>query len=385
MKLAVYHPWTYLRGGIERVLLETVGRSRHEWTLFTHHYAPRDTFEGFATQRVVSLEPSVSVERRFVPLARAAWRIARTRLPLEGHEALLVSSDGLGDLVALHAAVPTAVYCHTPLKILYDATARAGLSERSRAQSLALRVLGPAFGMIDRRCWRRFDHAFANSQEVVRRLRRAGLAPDGPLEVLHPGVDTQVFRPADKARTHLLVAGRIMWQKDVELAIDAYRLARDRGLELELVIAGAVDRKSDAHLTELRERASGLSVRFEVNPTDDQLVDLYQRAVAVVFTPPNEDWGIVPLEAMASGAPVIAVDSGGPREAVVDGVTGRLVASDPERFALEMLAAEAGGFDGWRLAARRRAEQFSWDAFVERLDDAMEAIASRGRPHPRGS
>ena len=44
MRLAVYHPWTYLRGGIERVLAELLTRSRHDWTLFTHHYEPAATF-----------------------------------------------------------------------------------------------------------------------------------------------------------------------------------------------------------------------------------------------------------------------------------------------------------------------------------------------------
>lgn len=376
MRLAVYHPWTYLRGGIERVLVELLHRSRHDWTLYTHHFDADETFPDLAAQRVIQLEPPVSVERRFGPLARAAWRIARTQLPRHGEEALMVTSEGLGDLVALRATVPTTVCCCTPLKILYDPATRDRLSRHSPLQWLALRALGPGFGAVDRRCWRRFSHAFAISEEVVGRLDRAALVPSGPLEVLHPGVDTEKFRPGDAPRTHLLVAGRIMWQKNVELAIDAHRLASGRGLDLELVVAGAVDEKSGPYLAELRRRAEGLAVRFEANPTDAGLVDLYQRAAAVVFTPLNEDWGIVPLEAMASGTPVIAVDAGGPRETVIDGVTGRLVSPEPETFAVEMLAAAGGALDGCRAAARERALEFSWDAFVDRVDDVMELVAS---------
>src|SRR4051812_11049420 len=120
MRLAVYHPWTYLRGGIERVLAELLDRSRHDWTLFTHHFEPEATFPEITAHDVVVLRPEVSVERRLLPIAGAAWRIGRTRLPVDGHRAVLVSSDGLGDLLMARSALPAVCYCHTPLKILHD-------------------------------------------------------------------------------------------------------------------------------------------------------------------------------------------------------------------------------------------------------------------------
>ncbi|MDQ1375301.1 MAG: hypothetical protein QOJ09_2639, partial [Actinomycetota bacterium] len=229
MKLALYHPWTYLRGGIERVIAELLARSQHEWTLYTHHFAPDDTFAEFGAYDVVELSPRVSVRRSLGPIARAAATITATKLPA-GARGLLISSDGLGDLMTFRNRIPTACYCHTPLKILHDPTTNAELTRQDRAKAAALSVLGPGFEALDRRAWRRFQHAFANSAETKRRLEGARLVPTGELEVLHPGVDLDRFRRPGVPRSSMfLVAGRIMWQKRVELAIDAWVLATAAG------------------------------------------------------------------------------------------------------------------------------------------------------------
>jgi glycosyltransferase involved in cell wall biosynthesis len=281
--------------------------------------------------------------------------------------------------------LPTACYSHTPLKILHDPTTRSELTKQDPAKASALRVLGPAFNFVDRRAWRRFGHAFANSLETKGRLERAGLRPAGTVEVLHPGVDPARFRRPGTAREAMfLVAGRIMWQKRIELAIEALTLARRDGLAAELVIAGTVDAKSSGYLAQLRDHAAGLPVRFVIDPLDDELAALYNRALALVFTPPNEDWGIVPLEAMACGTPVLAVDSGGPRESVIHGETGWLLPADASSFAAAMREVAAGGaaVDAMRAAARRRAEHFGWDAFARRIDVVMEALAAHAPVPP---
>jgi glycosyltransferase involved in cell wall biosynthesis len=380
VKLALYHPWIYLTSGIERSFVELLLRSRHDWTLLTHHHEPDATYPELRAARVVELSPSVSVRRSLAPLAQAAWRIGRCRLPLDGAQALLVSSEGFGDLVAPRSPVPVAAYCHTPLKILHDPASRAALVGSSPMRRAGLGLLGAAFEAVDRRAWRSYRHVLANSAETATRIRAAGLVPNGPVEVLHPGVDLARFPRGVGAREgFLLVAGRIMWQKDVELAIETLDVLQRKGKRLRLVVAGAVDQKSRAYLAELRAKASGLDVSFEVDPTDARLSELYRSCALLLFTPRNEDFGIVPLEAMASGAPVLAVDSGGPRETVQHGVTGWLEPRDPDRFAdrvLELVEAPDGAAR-MREAAVARASTFTWDAFVTRLDDVMEEVARR--------
>jgi glycosyltransferase involved in cell wall biosynthesis len=382
MKLALYHPWIYLHSGVERMFVEFVGRSRHDWVLYTHRYERSSTYPELASLDVRELEPRVAVRRSAGPLGRAALTIASTRLPDDGARALLVSSEGLGDLIVLRNRLPSVAYCHTPLKIVHDPVTNARLARMSPRKHAAARAIGPAFTAVDRRMWRHYRHVFVNSAEVRDRVDTAKLLPSGTAEVLHPGVDTNMREfTLGRGRTQFLAAGRIMWQKNLELAIDALQLVRARGHDVELVIAGAVDVKSQPYLQALRERSAHLPVTFHVGVTDDTLVALMSAARALLFTAPNEDFGMVLLEAMACGTPVIAVDRGGPREIVTD-ADGWLVPANHEDFANAMLESMADrGYASRQAAARRRAETFGWDCFTRRVDDVMSAVAE-GRTVP---
>jgi glycosyltransferase involved in cell wall biosynthesis len=379
VRLALYHPWIYVRGGIERSLLHLVSRSRHDWTLYTHHYDSASTFPGLRDANIVVLNPQVSVRRALPDLAQAAVRIGRTRLPLTDEQALLVSSEGLGDFVMARNQLPAVCYCHTPLKILHDPVTKLALRGRDAKKYAALLALSPGFRAVDKRMWRRYDHVLVNSAETAGRVENAGLAT-GEIEVLHPGVDLDQFslHPTVPRERFFLVAGRIMWEKRIELAIEGLRVARERGCDASMVVAGGVDSKSRQYLQTLREYAVGLPVEFVIDPSDDDLMSLYARCLAVAFPPLSEDWGIVPLEAMASGAPVMAVNAGGPRESIIHNVTGWLLDPTPAAFGEQMCRVAASPGSGTRIsrrALRRHAELFSADSFVARLDDVMEQVA----------
>jgi len=376
MRCAVYGSWIYLRGGIERTLVELFRHSRHEWTLFTHAYNREGTFPELHPY-VVELSPGVSVERSFKPLAQAAWTITRTVLPPT--DALLVSSDGFGDLILARNRMPAACYSHTPLKIFHDPTTRARLRERDPFKAAQLSVLGPAFNAVHRRMWRRYEHVFVASQEVRSRLERAHLEARTPVEILPFGVDHNWFFDDEQPRENFfLVAGRIKWWKNVELAIAGFAEACKRGSGASLIVAGLVDEHGDDYLRNLRAQAQGLPVTFEIDPPQERLRELYRRCRALLFPSLNEDFGLAPLEAMACGAPVIAVDAGGPRETIVPGVSGWRVAPTADAFA-DAIVDAGGKAESMRAAARARAAEFTWDRFASRIDDVMEQMAA-GKP-----
>jgi glycosyltransferase involved in cell wall biosynthesis len=231
---------------------------------------------------------------------------------------------------------------------------------------------------------------FTNSAEVKRRVVSANLVEEARVEVAHHGVDADWWRPDGRRERFFLVAGRIMWQKNIELAIEAWTRFKPRPSDndFSLVVAGMVDAKSRPYVDALRVRAAGRpDIQFVVGPTDSEMLDLYQRCWAVVFPPTNEDWGLVPLEAMACGKPVLATDRGGPRETVVDGMTGFLRDDRPDSFA-EAMTVMAGmspdEMTTMSARARARALEVPWSRFVERIDDHVDELATlRGLPWRR--
>lgn len=381
MKLAVYHPWVYLKGGCERMLLELMRRSRHEWTLYTNHFEPEATFPGFAGLRVVEL-PRVSVRRTLRDVAGAGLRILTQRLPLGDAAALMISSEGLGNLTTFRGfPVPVFCYCHTPLKVIYDPFTRHRYFHGR--PSLAMRSALRLYTATDRLGWRNYDRVFCNSKEVASRVINAGLAEASRVEVAYPGVDLHWFDPTGPHEPYFLLAGRIARTKTIELAIDAFRQLKGDCPEasgFRLIIAGMVDEKSRGYFEEMRQRAADdEGISFVVDPTDQQLFDLYRRCYTVLFTALNEDWGLVPLEAMASGKTVISVGRGGPLESIVQGQTGFLCEAEPAAFAeiMGQLVRQPELVAIMGRAACAQASRFSWEVFVNRIDEYAEDLVFR--------
>lgn len=379
MRPALYYPWVYLKGGAERTLLELMMRSRHDWTLYTNHYAPEQTFPEFRALPLRVMRP-ISVRRTVVDVARGGLTLLTQSIPAADHSSLMVVSEGLGNLIALRSSLPTSCVCLTPLKVAYDRVTR----ERyfSGGRRLHQRVAVELYARLERPAWRRYRRVFCNSVETATRVRAARLVDPRRLEVAYHGVDLDRFVPHGRREPFFLAPGRIMWTKNLELAIEAWRRFKPHASDhaFRLVIAGMVDRKSQAYLQKLRSLAAGREdIVFVESPDDEQLLALYQKSHAVVFPSLNEDLGLVPLEAMACGKPVLATDRGGPRETVVDGHTGFLLADQPESFALGMqmlLRMPEQELDELGVLARARATQFSWDHFVERIDAHVEELAA---------
>ena len=385
MRIALYHPWIYLKSGLERTILEIARRSRHDWTIYTSHYDPDGTYPELRDVRIVELA-RVSVQRTYASAVQGAWRIATARIHPDGCDALVISCDGLGDLLTLrNASRPVLCLCFTPLRAVFDPEYRARLLRRTGALKPLALAADWAFGTLDRLCWRRYSAVVAISDTVRQRIADGRLRAASSVSILHPGIDGARIRPVATSEPFFLVTGRIMWTKNLDLALEAFELARPAlGPQWRLIIAGMVDAKSQPYAARLRARAAEIgNIEMEIGPTDDAMRGLYERCTGLLFTAFNEDWGLTPLEAMASGKPVIAVDRGGPRETVLDGISGFLEADDPESFAARMieLAAAPQRARAMGLAGAERAGNFTWDRFVAGLDDSLDAMIAQSKQH----
>lgn len=381
MKIAMYYPWIYLKGGPERTFIEIARRSRHEWTFFTSHYDKEGTFAELKDMAVVELD-RVSVKRNFTEVIRAGILISRIKLDLENYDAMVVSCDGLGNFLNFrNGSKPSICLCFTPLRAVYDHAYRARHLARYRAIRPIALLFEAIFKWFDRLAWARYDDVVCISETVRRRVIDGGLFPANAIGVCHPGVPADRIKVSAERESFFYLPGRMMWTKNIELGIDGFKRFRRSGVPgadaFRLIIAGMVDAKSREYYARLRELAAGEEgIEFIESPSDDEMQDLYRRCYGLLFTAFNEDWGLTPIEAMVHGKPVIAVASGGPCEVVVDRETGRLVPAEGEAFASAM-AELAGDSDLARRMGEKGAERaklFTWERFVSELDDRLDTL-----------
>jgi glycosyltransferase involved in cell wall biosynthesis len=389
--IACYYPWVYLRSGVERTILETVRRSRHRWTIYTNHFDLDGTFPEFRDLDVVEL-PRISVDRGFLNVAKGALRLLAQKLPLEKHDVLFVHSEGLGDFVTFrNGNKPIVCYCHQPLLVANDPTVQQRYSSRNPHKASLLALFGSVFRTVDRLAWKRYEHVFVSSRTIQEAVGQAGLVAPEETEILAPGVDCESIHPSDTLGNYFLAFARLKWWKNIELSINAFRHALRNGgatSNFRLVVAGQVDAGSGAYLQELRRLAEGCpQISFIINPTGEQVRQLYDSCFAVMNTTLREPWGIIPLEANAYGKAVIAVNQGGTLDSQEHGVTGLLAPPTPEHFAeaIETLASDPALARKMGVGGRKNAERYDWALYVERLDSFLDQYASAQQQYVRGA
>ncbi|WP_436698169.1 glycosyltransferase [Nocardioides sp. BYT-33-1] len=237
----------------------------------------------------------------------------------------------------------------------------------------------------ERRLLGEVDHVVATSTDEVRELAALGM-PAGHASVIPCGVDTAGFTPAgtQPPGRRLVTVGRMVPRKGYDTVIRS--LARVPDAELVVVggpSASALD--GDPEIARLRAiaRACGVAdrVTFTGAVAPEEVARILPTCDIAVTGAWYEPFGIVPVEAMACGLPVVATDVGGHRDTVVPGGTGELVPpKDPDAMA----AALRGLLDDplrrrrYGAAARRRAvELFDWPIVVERTEAVYRALAER--------
>jgi len=342
IRIAIVHERFTEVGGSELVVRELL-RLYPDATLFAPIAGPAGMPPGVDFDRVVTgplqrlYRPGGGYAHLLPLLARA---MAAT--PLGGFDLVITSHHAFAHRVRPAAGVPWVSYVHTPARWMWDPGTRA--NEGGRAGRAGLGALVSALRSGDVRAAQRVDRLVVNSTAVAERVAwHWGRASS----VVHPPVDVEWFTPDSTVPREgfFLLAGRLVPYKRPEVAVAA---AREAGVRLVVVGEG----RARAGL----ESGAGGDVEFLGRVDDATLRDLYRRCRALVF-PGEEDFGIVPVEAMACGAPVLALDAGGVRDSVLDGVTGRLVTTEPttadqvRRFAQAIEAFDPADFDAAAIAA----------------------------------
>jgi len=390
LNIAFVHPDLGI-GGAERLVVDAalqLQASGHRVTVFTTHHDPRRCFDA-------SRMLDVRIHGDFLPLhigqrLRAPCTIARMSylagaLARRGDRYDVVVCDLLPHVVPLLrllTGTKIVFYCHFPDRLL------------TPARHLLYRAYRAPIDRLEEIGLRTADRVLVNSRFTAACFRqtfpRLRLQP----EVVYPGVDeagASSTVDGEDSRSVILCISRFEPQKNLALAVDA--LAGLRQLlpgqtfsRLQLVIAGGYDaqrRESSATWRDLQSRiaACGLenSVRLMRSPTDAERLAWLARCLCVVYTPEHEHFGYVPLEAMAAGKPVIAVDSGGVAETVEHERTGLLCPPRSEAFAEALHRLILNPATAARLGHAGRAHvraRFSRAAFGARLESILRDVVA---------
>jgi glycosyltransferase involved in cell wall biosynthesis len=212
----------------------------------------------------------------------------------------------------------------------------------------------------------RVDHFIANSPVVAERIRKYYRRD---AVVIPPPVDASRFSfdPTAQLEDYFLIVSRLIPYKRIDLAIEACNK-----LQLPLIIIG------DGRDLERLKKMAGPTIRFLGRLSDKEVLYYYAHCRAVLF-PGEEDFGITPLEAQASGRPVIAYGAGGALASVIDGVTGVFF----KEQTVESLASVLEAFDEHKFdpqTMRNHALEFDMPRFHRRILQFIQAKMSAGKP-----
>ncbi|TWT97975.1 WbaZ-like glycosyltransferase [Botrimarina colliarenosi] len=374
LRVAVVHDFFYTYAGAERVV-EQIIRVLPQCDVFgLFDFLPEED-RGFLHGK-----PVRTTFLQHLPFARSKHRaylplmpLAIEQLDVSGYD-LVVSSSYLAAKGVITGPDQVHVcYCHSPVRYGWDLQHQyldeAGLGYGPRG--LFARVILQYLRTWDARSSLGVDHFIANSQFVARRIAKFYRRE---AEVIYPPVDTDAFVPAGDERRdgYYLAASRLVGYKRMDLIVEAFTRTPER----RLVIIGEGPEKRRL------ERIAGPNIEFLGWQSHQALVRSMQRANAFVFAA-EEDFGIVPVEAMACGTPVIAYRKGGVTESVSEGKTGVFFNAQTPESLLEAVDRFEQGEpieDEDRLALRRSAERFSPEVFTERLTMLLKEVTGGGVP-----
>lgn len=305
-RTAIIHYWLVgMRGG-ERVI-ERLLHLYPDADVFTHVYAPEAMSStirnaNVRTSFIQKLPGAKKHYQKYLPL----MPMALEELDLRGYDLVISSESGPAKGVITAPDARHVCYCHSPMRYLWDHyhdyKAAAGPVARLMMPYLFHRLREWDFASAGR-----VDQFVANSSFIQKRI---GKAYRRDALVVHPPVATHLFTPTKDLEERYLWVGQMTPYKRADIAMEAFNA---NGLPLLMVGTGEM-------AEDLKRRAkSNITIVPHLN--FDQLRQAYARCRALIFTA-EEDFGIVPVEAMASGRPVLAYGRGGALDSIADGETG---------------------------------------------------------------
>lgn len=366
MKLAIAHPFLRLKGGAERVVLKIA--QHFDAKVYCSIYEPESTFPEFKEVDVEVIGSRLWAAASVLPARVGNAAVAGEQFyfkKLGDYD--VVNAQGTPSEWIRNRNSPVVWYCFSPNREAFDLY-EWRMSKRNPLQKALYWSFMQPYRMIEFSVVPKIEHIFAISRNVQDRIKRY-LGRES--EVLMPGVDYKDFH-AGRYEKYFFYPSRIAPEKNFEMAIEAFKKFRRKHEGWNFVIAGSLDRDRPEHVAYYNRIKGmlGTDGRIMLDLPTEKIAELYSNCLCVLYTPVNEDYGLIPLEAFASYKPCIAVNQGGPRELVKKGAGYLIDDADGMSSKMEYLATHEGEAERMGKAARRYVKQeFSWKHFLKRFGD----------------
>jgi len=361
MKIALVHDWLPILGGAEKVL-ESIYELYPSpiYTLLKNSTALKGSaFENATihTSLIQKLPFAKTKYRSYLPF----FPLAVEQFDLSDYDLIISSSYAVAKGVLVWPNQTHICYCHSPIRYAWDMYFEylkdAKLEKGFKA--LIAKVVLHYIRMWDYASAQRVDYFIANSINVANRIKKFY---GSTATVIYPPVDVDMFELCEQKEDFYLTASRLVPYKKIDLIVEAFSNMPNK----KLIVCG------DGPQMNLIKKKAAQNVEIIGFASFDKLKFYMQKAKAFVFAA-KEDFGIVPVEAMSCGTPVIAYKAGGSLETVVENVTGIFFKEQSIKSiveAVELFEKKQETFDPKTI--RSHALQFSKQRFREQFRSFVE-------------
>ncbi|MBP7823375.1 glycosyltransferase [Candidatus Gracilibacteria bacterium] len=371
-KTLVLHDTFLYRGGGERLVLmmaNALGADIASGFFSSGSYNLRE--QGFQGE-MISLMPNFFLhEFTWLPKSLAfvlknglrhfglKWAFSvNTRNLAEGYDTVILSGDCLS---AVHNFKGKNIlyYCHTIPRYLFD--------QKEEYEKKIPKIMLYTYQFMTSRFKRAYlrdlsqiENLLTNSSNTQKRIKNF---TGRNAEILYPPVDTAFFKPGESPEKgdYFLSFARLSSIKRVDRIVSAFQGMPDKKL---IITYG----KNDPEKNKIQEMTQGyINIEMRESPSDTELRELIRGARATIYVPVDEDFGMSPVESMACGTPVIAVNDGGLKESIIDGKTGILINSRCMPEDITEAVKRMDTFGDISLACIQRGADFSLIKFEQQL------------------
>lgn len=355
MRSAIVHDWLVSGVGGGEKVLEAIHKifPSKIFTLVQSSKALAGTyFEGLeiVSSFIQKLPRAETSYQRYLPL----FPFAVEHFDLSGYDLVISSSHCAAKGVITGPDQVHICYCHTPMRYAWDL-----MHDYLKETKLDSGIKGFFAKLIlhylrgwDVHSSQRVDHFIANSHYVAKRIEKFY---GRQAEVIYPFVNLELFQEERKKEDYYITASRLVPYKKVDLIVEAFAQMPDK----KLIVIG------DGPEWKKVKKKAAKNIELLGYQKDEVLIRYLQKAKGFVFAA-VEDFGITPVEAMATGTPVIAFEKGGIKETVIQGETGHFYQEQSVRSLIEAIKSfEKMEFDPEKC--RARAENFSLEKFNQKF------------------